>query len=172
MPCQFYFWVCSEKNERNEQSERHFKNKWKLSKLISCQVCIDIPVVISPHRIRWHFPQLISPFPAITRKCDCTHFHPMALSRPIDSTRSWGNVAQRLMQVGCNILYSMLRLITSSNHIASIMDIMPVSTSRASLATHHHITTQRMTLATLWDYTKHDAARMAVARRPKESLFL
>jgi len=58
----------------------------------------------------------------------------MALSHSVQSSASYAILAQRLLQVACIILYSMLRLITSYNHIASIVDAMPVSTSLTSLA--------------------------------------
>jgi hypothetical protein len=73
----------------------------------------------------------------IASNSDCTQFHPMPWHRPIDSTQSCAILAQRLLQVACIILYSMLRLITSHNDIASIMDAMLVSTSQALLAIDH-----------------------------------
>ena len=77
---------------------------------------------------------LKSPFLVIASNSDCTQFHPMSPSRPIDSMQSYANLAPRLLQVCCIILYSMLRLISSDNDIASIVGAMCVSTSPASLA--------------------------------------
>ena len=98
-------------------------------------------------------PHLESPFPSITRNSDCTQIHPMSLPRPIDSTQSCAILAQRLMQIGCIIAYSLLRPITSDNHIASIMESMRVSTSpsiigdRLGSSCHHIYYALRCTLA-------------------------
>ena len=113
---------------------------------------------------RWQFQRSISPFPAIPSKCDSLHFHPIALPRSFHSTQSWANVAQRLMQVACNIAYSFLRLITSDNDTASIMDKIIVSISPAIIANHSGSSCSSYTMrhAARWhsrDYTKHDAGK-------------
>jgi hypothetical protein len=102
-----------------------------------CLLDIQSSDNISTYSNMWMCPdyrRLISPFPAITRKCDSLHFHPMPLFHFVNQTQSNANLAQRLLQVCCIILWSFLRLITSSNHIASIVTTIPVSTSQASLA--------------------------------------
>ena len=101
------------------------------------------------------------PFPAITRKCDWPQNPAMSSPSPANQTQSYANLAQRLLQVGCIISSSFLRLITSDNDTASIMESMCVSTSSAiignrlgsSLIIYY---TQR---CTLWDYTMSETLR-------------
>jgi len=125
-------------------------------------------------------PRLISPFPAIARNSDCTQNTPMPIHQPIDSTQSSAILAQRLSQVACNIRYSLMRLISSDNHIASIMDAMFVSTSPSIIGDHvhsvivHHIYyTRRCDAAQPRLYYKHRLRCTAWPwHEPKESLFL
>ena len=59
----------------------------------------------------------------------------MPIHHPIETNATAAILAPRLLQAACIILCSLLRLITSDNDIASIMDIMPVSIDhRSSLA--------------------------------------
>ena len=74
----------------------------------------------------------------------------MSSCRSIQSNASWAILTQRLLQATCIILYSMLRLITSDNDIASIMDAMPVSTEHRSLASCEH--RQAVSLRNLFFY--------------------
>ena len=103
-----------------------------------------------------------SPFPPPRSNSDCTQKSPMPIHRLIHSTRSCANLAQRLLQVGCIILGSLLRLITSYNHIASIMDMMPVSTSQASCLSL--IMLHAVTLASC-DYTVRQRMAQGTAQR-------
>ena len=61
-------------------------------------------------------------------------FHPMSLCHYVKTNTIAAILAPRLLQAACNIAYSLLRLITSDNDIASIMESMCVSISHASLA--------------------------------------
>ena len=88
---------------------------------------------------------------------------PMPSCHSINQTQSCANLAPRLLQVACIIAYSLLRLISSDNDIASIMDMMPVSTS-------HVIDHAARCDASGCDYTISRAQHRA-GHGSKESLF-
>jgi hypothetical protein len=91
-----------------------------------------------------------SPFPAHLSKCDSPpQKSPMSSYRPIETNESCAILTQRLLQAGCIIPWSFLRLITSSNHIASIMDVMLISIGYIILSSYHH-----PSLASLWPWPK------------------
>ena len=107
-----------------------------------------------------------SHFPPHLRKRDCTQNPAMPLSGPIETNASCAILAPRLLQAVCIILHSLVRLITSHNHIASIMDMIPVSTSHAI----DHAPGCDAGHASL--YYKHSTAETLAGRDSKESIFL
>jgi hypothetical protein len=78
------------------------------------------------------------------------------LPRPIHSTQSSAILAPRLLQVGCIMSWSFLRLITSYNHIASIVAALAVSTRPANATPLYYAQRQRhkQRSYTIW----HDTA--------------
>ena len=64
---------------------------------------------------------------SILSKCDSLQKSPMPIHYSFHSTQSCANLAPRLLQAGCIILYCLLRLITSHNDIASIVAAFVVS---------------------------------------------
>ena len=54
-----------------------------------------------------------SPFPASLSNSDCLQNPPMPSCRPIETNASCAILAQRLLQLACIILHSLMRLITS-----------------------------------------------------------
>jgi len=83
----------------------------------------------------WHsFPHDEIDISVIARNSDCPQNPAMPLPRPIETNASSANLAQRLLQAACIILCSLLRLITSDNDTASIMESMCVSIIPQSLA--------------------------------------
>ena len=81
---------------------------------------------------------LISPFLTIVSNSDWLENLPMSSCHSLNQKQSCANLAQRLLQPACIMSCSFLRLITSYNDIASIMDTIPVSTSPA-----HHCQSSR-----------------------------
>ena len=108
-------------------------------------------------------------FPASLSNSDCPQKFPMPIHRPIETTQSCAILALRLLQIACIILHSLVRLITSDNDIASIMDMMPVSISRVIGSSFDHATLARWLCFTiLW--AEHE--RRWSRHGPKESLIL
>ena len=94
---------------------------------------------------------------------------PMPIHGPANQTQSCAILAPILLQAACIILHSLVRLITSDNDIASIMDMMPVSISRVIGSSFDHATLARWLCFTiLW--AEHE--RRWSRHGPKESLIL
>jgi hypothetical protein len=83
------------------------------------------------------------------------------------------NLAQRLLQVCCIILYSMLRLISSDNVIASIMAMIPVSTRPSIIGDHVHSVSLARLRCDIGRSLLYDIAQRTAWpwHEPKESLF-
>lgn len=131
--CQFYFWLCSEKNERNEQeftsiSCAKFPKATKQESFQPLYRCITILCDI----------RAIAFFSVFAKYCYASNMSQnpaIALLRSFHSTQSPAILAQRLLQAGCIILHSLVRLISSDQQAVS--------------SAHHSIMLHAATLAAM-----------------------